>query len=524
MHNENQTYLNPPQSQNTNFETVAIDSQKELFLQYWQKIVATEEDNSHYDEQATFLADHLSAVEEVEDENQALDNESTTTALNLWKKKLQKIALVFSLFMVLNQPSIVEANQPITTPKQEQKIENKNEYEQVKKRADSEYGRGRHLHTVLNSDYYQLADEKSANFLNFLNSFNFEQTGGPPDILWLLDHNLDKDNLGLMEAAQLNQIMDEVQAVETDIKDYHLLIRKIIIDSAKENMSSKNDKNGMKLILREANWRALQAYTPEEISFLYEKCGITKFFRYRPQDLKKQVEVLNSNQAEHKGYVFRLFAKRDINRAFDTYMQHLNYGDIDDHSQKYPVIIVEVENYTSFLDKIKLVTKKLGAADIMIIDAHGSRNGFIFSNKNNIRGFSEDNSFHIQRYFKKGTKLEEAIKANGTLVLNSCSTGDEKISIERNEAERASLAIQLSYHLPDRLIIAPGQDAMFGGSKFHHTEKGLKAQFKYFIDYSPASGYTNEVTRHYLNGQRLDPNDNQRIIGDYREHIYRPIS
>lgn len=437
---------------------------------------------------------------------------------------MKKIALAFSLLLVLNNQLEAEASRPITPPKQEQKIDQKIEYEQVKKRADLEYGRGRHLHTVLNSDYYQVADQKSQVFLNFLNSFNFEQANGSPNIRWLLDHDLDKENLALMEAAQLHQIIQEAQVVETDIKDYHLLIRKIIIDSEKENMSLKNDKNGLKLLLREANWRALQAYTPAEISFLYEKCGITKFFRYRPQDLKKQVEVLNSGEAKHQGYVFRLFAKRDTNRAFDTYMQHLNYGDIDPYSQRYPVIIVEVENYTSFMDKIKLVTKKLGAADIMIIDVHGGRNGFIFSNKNNIRGFSEDNSFHIQRYFKKGTKLEEAIKANGTLVLNSCSTGDEKISIERNEAERASLAVQLSYHLPDRLIIAPGQDAMFGGSKFHHTEKGLKTQFKYFVDYSQASGYTNEVTRHYLNGQRLDPNDNQRILGDYREHVYRPIS
>lgn len=66
MYNENQAYLNPSQSKNTNIEKVGVSSPKEQFFQHWQKIVAAEEENSHQDEQTTFLADSLSSVAEEE--------------------------------------------------------------------------------------------------------------------------------------------------------------------------------------------------------------------------------------------------------------------------------------------------------------------------------------------------------------------------------------------------------------------------------------------------------------------------
>ncbi len=395
----------------------------------------------------------------------------------------------------------------LDTKKEERESEIKKAYEQ-----------GDFLGITLQSYANKNEDVNSANFSNFLETVGYDgKKSRYAREMIESEKLLTEEQWEEIGSQYLTDVVVQLKEVETEVPDYHLLVRKILVESGYNNIGPNDEQSKMILLVQEANYRAIKRLNPEEVDYLYQRCGMINFFRYRTQDLKRQVEILQAvDQREDlpiNGYVLHIFAQADYNRVFDSHSHRQDYQAVEAHQQDYPLIIVEAHDYNSFFHQVKNMHQKLGSADIVFIEAHGNKHGFVL-------GYNQDgtawNQVNIQNYLKNGNLLGKIIKKNGTLVLNSCATGNDQLNPEAKNGEKISLGPQLSINLSEVLVIAPDQSASPGKTQYYPTADGLKIAIRH-----QTARDEKDVTRYYLNGREIDLNDGLEIGPDYNEYAYQ---
>lgn len=504
--------------------------QENGFKEQWRKIA----------EKLPFTHSENSALE-----NCLTDNEENLTPVKTdleksikLKKRLRKFVGILSLISVLNSesPSLAqEQNSNFITPtniinQNSRKSESfgsmsdflteildtkKEERENEIKKA---YEQGDFLGITLQSYANRNEDANSADFSNFLETVGYDgKKSRYAREMIESEKLLTEEQWEEIGHQYLADAVDQLKAVETEVADYHLLVRKILVESGHNNIGPNDEQFKMNLLVQEANYRAIKRLDPEEVDYLYQRCGIVNFFRYRTQDLKRQVEILQTvDQQEDlpiNGYVLHIFARADYNRVFDSQSNRQDYQAVEAHQQDYPLIIVEAHDYNSFFHQVKTIHQKLGSADIVFIEAHGNKHGFVL-------GYNQDeatwNKVNIQNYLKNGNLLGKIIKKNGTLVLNSCSTGNDQLNAEAKNGEKISLGPQLSINLSEVLVIAPNQSASPGKTQYYSTADDLKIAVRH-----QTAKEEKDVTRYYLNGREIDLNNGLEIGPDYNEYAYQ---
>jgi hypothetical protein len=100
-------------------------------------------------------------------------------------------------------------------------------------------------------------------------------------------------------------------------------------------------------------------------------------------------------------------------------------------------------NVNDFINTANSANTKFGPADVVVLSGHGTRDGIALGNESDLKGDEAENAsavLHPDNLSRNSSRLRNGyIKSGGTIVLNSCTTGETNI-VEG----QASLAANLS--------------------------------------------------------------------------------
>lgn len=183
---------------------------------------------------------------------------------------------------------------------------------------------------------------------------------------------------------------------------------------------------------------------PEDFNELWGNCGIRHFARYDDQILIHAAAHSRNPQLDPKSplAVFS-FAQSDHNGAFYNNAKSLHKF----ISNGYRLLIFESGSENLLVQMLTDARRKHGLFDVAIFAGHGSSSGIQLSNGTNQNDSQLDNSDS-----KSLALLAGCMAKKSTIILNSCSTGQERI-FTKSIAESFTAAARKSGS--DITVLAP---------------------------------------------------------------------
>lgn len=148
------------------------------------------------------------------------------------------------------------------------------------------------------------------------------------------------------------------------------------------------------------------------------KFGIRYFGRYSKETLEAIYANLNPQHDKEKPLLLVVFTRNDWNGAF-----YHSGRTLDQLTEKFRVLITEVDTEDEFYDKVKEVGQKYGKINTLVIGGHGQADSIRLGNL-------DDEKAKLDLTDKDElVQLRPYLKEKPTVVLVSCSTGKDRRGI-----------------------------------------------------------------------------------------------
>jgi hypothetical protein len=166
----------------------------------------------------------------------------------------------------------------------------------------------------------------------------------------------------------------------------------------------------------------LEQKAPGSVQYLNEHFGLTIFSRYPQELLIKQYQLFQAidggQKPNLKSYLLVLNGLEDHNSAFDVSEVKDQYRNVDQLGDEHYIIFTEMDSLLTFNKNLNKVTTTLGVPNVIMIGGHGSKESISLSQNLSSTRISNET------LLKELLLEKNHIQKGGSVILNSCSTGD----------------------------------------------------------------------------------------------------